>query len=86
MNCADKADIVKGTMNQFWQPLLLRKISKEIVIKAIKWFEGLREIDESLGDCTYLIFELLSSVSLLLYGIHNIKSESKFCSLYSSGI
>ncbi|KAJ5338862.1 hypothetical protein N7452_005590 [Penicillium brevicompactum] len=63
-NLQDKADIVKGTMNQFWQPLLLRKISEEIVIKAIKWFEGLREIDESLGDCTYLIFELLSSRDL----------------------
>ncbi|KAJ5341709.1 hypothetical protein N7541_010833 [Penicillium brevicompactum] len=63
-NLQDKADIVKGTMKQFWQPLLLREITKEIVIKAIRWFEGLREIDESLGNCTYLIFELLSSRDL----------------------
>ncbi|KAE8152546.1 hypothetical protein BDV25DRAFT_61515 [Aspergillus avenaceus] len=60
-NLQDKADIVKGTMTQFWQPLLLRNISKETVIKAIKWFEEIRDVDESLGDCTYLIFELLSS-------------------------
>ncbi|RAK75311.1 FAD-binding oxidoreductase [Aspergillus fijiensis CBS 313.89] len=60
-NLQDKAGIVKGTMKQFWQPLLLKDISKDVVIKAFKWFAEIREIDPSLGDCTYLIFELLSS-------------------------
>lgn len=59
-------------MKQFWQPLLLKDISKDVVIKAFKWFAEIREIDPSLGDCTYLIFELLSSVSLdpTVAGLH----------------
>lgn len=64
--CSDKAHIVKGTMKQFWQPLMLREISQEIVIKAVRWSEHIQETDESLSDCTYLIFELLSSVSVHL--------------------
>ncbi|KAB8259403.1 FAD-binding domain-containing protein [Aspergillus pseudonomiae] len=60
-NLQDKAGIVKGTMKQFWQPLLLQEIRKETVTKAIKWFEEVQKVDESFGDCTYLIFELLSS-------------------------
>ena len=53
-------------MKQFWQPLLLQEIRKETVTKAIKWFEEVQKVDESFGDCTYLIFELLSSVSVQL--------------------
>lgn len=60
---ADKAGIVKGTMKQFWQPLLLRDITENIVVKAIQWFEEIQDINISFGDCTYLIFELFSSVS-----------------------
>ncbi|KAB8210098.1 FAD-binding domain-containing protein [Aspergillus parasiticus] len=57
----NKAHIVKGSMKQFWAPLLLREISKETIIKAIQWSEDIQHLDKSLGDCTYLIFELLSS-------------------------
>ncbi|KAL4965550.1 FAD-binding oxidoreductase [Aspergillus stella-maris] len=57
----DKAGTVKGTMKQFWQPLLLKDISKEHVLRAVEWSEGISNIDDSLGDCTYLVFELLSS-------------------------
>ncbi|RAL06923.1 FAD-binding oxidoreductase [Aspergillus homomorphus CBS 101889] len=60
-NLQNKAGMVKGSMKQFWQPLLLKNITKEHVINAVQWFEGIREIDAALGDCTYLIFELLSS-------------------------
>ncbi|KAI9926212.1 hypothetical protein ASPWEDRAFT_53453 [Aspergillus wentii DTO 134E9] len=60
-NLKDKAHIVKGTMKQFCQPLLLREISQDTIINAIRWFEGIRNVDESIADCTYLIFELLSS-------------------------
>lgn len=63
----DKAGMVKGSMKQFWQPLLLKDITKEHVINAVQWFEGIRKIDTDLGDCTYLIFELLSSVSASNY-------------------
>lgn len=86
MTCTDKAHIVKGTMKQFWQPLMLREISQGIVIKAIRWFEGIRDIDESLGNCTYLIFELLSSVRFHLYRDFNTRSQTKLCSFLSSGI
>ncbi|GKZ93173.1 hypothetical protein AnigIFM59636_006239 [Aspergillus niger] len=57
----DKAHIVKGTMKQFWSPLLLQEISKETIINAVQWSENIGKLDESLGDCTYLIFEPLSS-------------------------
>ncbi|KAL3256096.1 hypothetical protein ABHI18_007834 [Aspergillus niger] len=57
----DKAHIVKGTMKQFWSPLLLQEISKETIINAVQWSEDIGKLDESLGDCTYLIFEPLSS-------------------------
>ncbi|OGM48992.1 hypothetical protein ABOM_003141 [Aspergillus bombycis] len=63
-NLQEKVCIVKGSMKQFWQPLLVQEISKETVIKAIKWFEEIHKIDGSLGDCTYLIFELLCSRDL----------------------
>jgi hypothetical protein len=59
----DKAHIVKGTMKQFWSPLLLQEISKETIINAVQWSDNIGKLDESLGDCTYLIFEPLSSVS-----------------------
>lgn len=82
MISTDKAHIVKGTMKQFWQPLMLRKISKDVVIKAIRWFEEIRDIDESIGNCTYLIFELLSSVSEdLPYGDAVIITDANFCSI-----
>ncbi|KAL5335049.1 FAD-binding domain-containing protein [Aspergillus crustosus] len=57
----DQVGIPKGSMKQFWHPLLLKEITAETVIKAIHWSEGIGEIDASLGDCTYLIFGLLSS-------------------------
>ncbi|KAL4795894.1 FAD-binding domain-containing protein [Aspergillus venezuelensis] len=57
----DKAGTVKGTMNQFWQPLLLKDITKEHVLRAVEWSDEISKIDAALGDCTYLIFELLSS-------------------------
>ncbi|GKZ35785.1 hypothetical protein AbraIFM66950_006580 [Aspergillus brasiliensis] len=57
----DKAHIVKGTMKQFWSPLLLQDISKETILNAVQWSENIGKQDKSLGDCTYLIFELLSS-------------------------
>ncbi|KAL4898881.1 hypothetical protein BDW74DRAFT_164353 [Aspergillus multicolor] len=60
-NLQDKTGMVKGSMKQFWQPLLLKEITKDHVIKAVEWFDGIQEIDATLGDCTYLIFELLSS-------------------------
>lgn len=63
ITCPDKAHIVKGSMKQFWAPLLLRELSKETIIKAIQWSEDIQHLDESLADCTYLIFEILSSVS-----------------------
>lgn len=50
-------------MKQFWQPLLLRDITENIVVKAIQWFEEIQDINISFRDCTYLIFELFSSVS-----------------------
>ncbi|KAE8139932.1 FAD-binding domain-containing protein [Aspergillus pseudotamarii] len=60
-NLQDKAHIVKGSMKQFWAPLLLPEISKKSIIRAIRWSEEIQQLDESLADCTYLIFELLSS-------------------------
>ncbi|PLB44948.1 FAD-binding domain-containing protein [Aspergillus steynii IBT 23096] len=60
-NLQDKAHIVKGSMKQFWAPLLVKEMSAETIVKTVKWSEEIRELDESLGDCTYIIFELLSS-------------------------
>lgn len=59
----DKVHIAKGTMKQFWSPLLLRELSKDTIINALQWSEDIGKLDESLSDCTYLIFELLCSVS-----------------------
>ncbi|KAL4778088.1 hypothetical protein BJX76DRAFT_366740 [Aspergillus varians] len=56
----DKADAVKGSMKQFWAPMLLAEITKESIISAVAWFDEIQRIDESLADCTYVIFELLS--------------------------
>ncbi|KAE8372683.1 FAD-binding domain-containing protein [Aspergillus bertholletiae] len=56
-----KMDTVKGSMKQFWAPLLLREISEKTIIKAIQWSEDIERLDKSLGDCTSLAFELLSS-------------------------
>ncbi|RDW76312.1 FAD-binding oxidoreductase [Aspergillus mulundensis] len=61
----NKAGTVKGTMKQFWQPLMLSDISQETVIKAVQWFEEIKDVDPSFGECTYLIFELLSSVGVI---------------------
>ncbi|KAL2861603.1 hypothetical protein BJX68DRAFT_8885 [Aspergillus pseudodeflectus] len=55
----DKVQTAKGTMKQVFVPLVLQDLPKETIISAIKWFEGLEGIDESVADCTYLIFEVL---------------------------
>ncbi|KAL2834698.1 FAD binding domain-containing protein [Aspergillus pseudoustus] len=57
----DKIRTVKGTMNQIFAPLLLEDMPRETIINAVKWVESLAEIDKSVADCTYLIFELLGS-------------------------
>ena len=46
---------------------MLREVTKETIINAIKWSEDIQRLDQSLGDCTFLIFELLSSVSKIAY-------------------
>ncbi|KAL4914005.1 hypothetical protein BDW62DRAFT_205053 [Aspergillus aurantiobrunneus] len=56
----DKADVVKGSMKQFWAPLMLPELTKETVMNAIEWSEEIQRLDESLADCTYLILGLLS--------------------------
>ncbi|KAJ0417906.1 FAD binding domain-containing protein [Aspergillus carlsbadensis] len=53
----DKVDTAKGTMKQIFVPLVLQDLPKEIIINAIKWFEDLEGVDESIANCTYLIFE-----------------------------
>ncbi|KAL3446955.1 hypothetical protein BJX65DRAFT_278349 [Aspergillus insuetus] len=57
----DKIHTIKGTMKQFFAPLILKDIPKETIISAVKWSESLADIDESIANCTYLIFELLGS-------------------------
>jgi hypothetical protein len=52
-------------MKQVFVPLVLQDLPKETIISAIKWFEDLEGIDESVADCTYLIFEVLCCVSTL---------------------
>lgn len=42
---------------------MLREVTEETIVNAIKWSEDIQRLDQSLGDCTFLIFELLSSVS-----------------------
>ncbi|KAL3491868.1 FAD binding domain-containing protein [Aspergillus germanicus] len=56
----DKVQTAKGTMKQTFVPLVLQDLPKETIINAINWFEDLEGIDESIADCTYLIFEVLS--------------------------
>ncbi|KAL2822106.1 FAD-binding domain-containing protein [Aspergillus granulosus] len=56
-----KIDTVKGTMKQSFSALVLQELPKETIINAIKWFESLADIDETIADCTYLVFELLCS-------------------------
>lgn len=64
---SDKADSVKGTMKQFWAPVIVKDISEKTILNSIKWFEDIERLDPKLGDCTYLIFELLTSVSIFFF-------------------
>ncbi|KAL4880158.1 FAD-binding domain-containing protein [Aspergillus karnatakaensis] len=57
----NKAHIAKGTMKQSWAPLMLQDLSKDIIIRTVQWAEDMQQYGNSLADCTYLIFELLSS-------------------------
>ncbi|RDW63189.1 FAD-binding oxidoreductase [Aspergillus mulundensis] len=57
----DAAATVKGTMKQFWAPLLLPSLSSETITRAIAWAAGIQALDASLADCTYVVFEVLSS-------------------------
>lgn len=62
---------MKGTIAQFWAPFVLQDITKETVMKSVNWVEGLEKIDKALAESTYLIFEVLCTVSqhyLKLYG------------------
>lgn len=54
-------------MAQYWAPFVLPDITKEVVIKSVKWVEGLKNIDEAIADSTYLIFEVFCTVSAILY-------------------
>ncbi|OJJ06521.1 hypothetical protein ASPVEDRAFT_45890 [Aspergillus versicolor CBS 583.65] len=49
---------VKQTMAQYWAPFVLPDITKEVVIKSVKWVEAIKDIDEAVADSTYLIFEV----------------------------
>ncbi|KAL2823245.1 hypothetical protein BDW59DRAFT_180716 [Aspergillus cavernicola] len=57
----DKVDAVKGSMKQFWAPFSIPVLSRETIIRAVRWSDGIQRLDESLGDCTYLILELFAS-------------------------
>ncbi|KAL4912287.1 hypothetical protein BDW62DRAFT_206624 [Aspergillus aurantiobrunneus] len=54
-----KVSTAKETMTQFWAPMVLPDIPKGTIIKAVEWTEDLQSIDESIAECTYLIFEVL---------------------------
>ncbi|GKZ60319.1 hypothetical protein AnigIFM49718_006658 [Aspergillus niger] len=60
-NLHDETYIVKGSIEQFWASLMVRELSAETIIKAVRWSEEIREPDKSVADCTYLIIELQSS-------------------------
>ena len=49
-------------MKQFWSPLILRDITEDIILNAVKWFDTIDTYGGSLGRCTFLIFELLATV------------------------
>ncbi|KAF9889041.1 hypothetical protein FE257_008018 [Aspergillus nanangensis] len=57
----DQVQIAKGTMKQFWSPMLLRDVSEDIIMRTMKWFEEIEALNPSFADCTYVIFEILSS-------------------------
>jgi hypothetical protein len=54
-------------MAQYWAPFVLPDITKEVVIKSVKWVEALKDIDEAVADSTYLIFEVFCTVSTIPY-------------------
>ncbi|EAU32774.1 predicted protein [Aspergillus terreus NIH2624] len=51
----------KGTMKQFWAPMLLHKISEDTIMRTLKWYEDIEALNSSFADCTYVIFQLLST-------------------------
>ncbi|KAK5703397.1 hypothetical protein LTS12_028335, partial [Elasticomyces elasticus] len=56
-----KVHTIKGTLKQYWAPMLLHEISKEMILNAVNWNEEIQRTNSSVGDNTYLIFELLCS-------------------------
>lgn len=63
MHGLGKVHTIKGTLKQYWAPMLLHGISKEMILNAVNWNEEIQRTNSSVGDNTYLIFELLCSVS-----------------------
>ncbi|KAI9375116.1 hypothetical protein BJX61DRAFT_550171 [Aspergillus egyptiacus] len=57
----DKIDTLKGSMRQFWAPICFKSITKDTVLRTVKWHDGLERIDPSLADCSYAILELCNS-------------------------
>ena len=59
-------------MKQFWSPLILRDITEETILNAVKWFDTIDAYGGSLGRCTFLIFELLATVCSFYtyYGVY----------------
>lgn len=49
-------------MKQFWAPMLLHKISEDTIMRTLKWYEDIEALNSSFADCTYVIFQLLSTV------------------------
>lgn len=39
---------------------MVRELSAETIIKAVRWSEEIRELDKSVADCTYFLIELQS--------------------------
>ncbi|KAJ5558519.1 hypothetical protein N7535_008734 [Penicillium sp. DV-2018c] len=56
-----KAVGVKGTMKQFWSPLLIEEVTERTITRCMEWFSEIQQLGGSVSSSTYLAFELLCS-------------------------
>jgi hypothetical protein len=70
---SDHYESFKGRSKSFWSTATINTLTEELVLNAVKWFDQVKEAPGSVANSALLVFEILCTVSLLLFSSqHNV--------------
>jgi hypothetical protein len=51
----------KGTATSYWSPIIIPKITEDVILKSFEWYEDATASSDAIKDGVYLLFELFSA-------------------------